>query len=238
MNKWTILLLSFCTFLAGCAAPSQQGLNFMNAGNFQAAYNVFSQCAANGDPYCINNIGVMYHRGQMQGGVNVTEAVKYYTLAARYGIPIAQQNLRALGRPVPPADLQAGYQYQQAQEQQAAAELGRSVGCALGGGCAQNAYQPTRQTAPQSRARASQIVPAGCNSNFECGYGEQCVKPAGTFGKGKCVTPVDDFGNKTYEMAPLSIGPREIASCSGFADCPIGFRCVKEAGDLYGLCIK
>lgn len=246
MKVRTYLLIS-AFLLNGCATfnPSQSGINALNAGNYQQAYNTFLQCAQAGDPFCINNIGAMYENGQMQGGRNVAEAIQYYALAARYGIPVAQQNLSRLGQPIPPADLQYQYQQQLLIEQQAAAELGRSLGCALGGGCTNQSYQPsypTQQTiAPvtQTIAPATQIItPSGCTSDFDCGFGNQCVKPSGSFGKGRCVTPVNEFGTKTYEVPTPSVGPREIPSCQLTTDCPIGFTCSKQTGELYGLCVK
>ncbi|MDA3933565.1 MAG: hypothetical protein PF630_04440 [Gammaproteobacteria bacterium] len=194
----------------------------MNSGNYQLAYNTFLQCAQAGDPYCINNIGVMFERGHMQGGQNLNDAIEYYKLAARYGIPIAQQNLVRLGHPVPQADLQYQYQQRLLQEQQAAAELSRSLGCALGGGCqSQSAYQPSSPSYQYTNPAPYQytnpapktITPAGCNSDFDCGLGNQCVKPSGSFGSGRCVTPVDDFGNNTFDMPTPSVGPREVSSC-------------------------
>lgn len=176
---------SILALLAGCAttSPSQHGLNLRNAGSFQAAYDVWKSCADQGDPYCINNIGTMYENGQMQGGQNLTVAVAYYNLAARYGLPIAQQNLMRLGQTVPSADLaaiaaqqQANQQAQQAQNNQWAAQLGSIIGCAAAGGnCAGStpspASAPRKQQAPQPAAIKI------CNSDYECGARGVCLRP-------------------------------------------------------------
>ena len=152
--KLKILVLVFAALASACAglSPAQQGVNLMNQGNHQAAYDTLSACAQAGDPYCINNLGVMYDRGYMAGGRDVVTAVHYYTLAARYGVPIAQQNLIAHGRPIPAADLQAAYQQRLIQQQQAEAELGYQLGCALAGGCSQSGTgytpRPVYKTAP------------------------------------------------------------------------------------------
>lgn len=211
----------------------------MNSGNYQAAYNQFFACAQSGDPYCINNIGVMYDKGYMQGGANPETAIQYYTLAARYGVPVAQQNLIRHGQPVPPADLQAAYELKQLQEQQAMAELGYELGCALGGGCVQQSVYGGSSGYPSATTSSPTVItPASCNSDFDCGFGNQCVKPAGTFGQGQCVTPVDEYGMKDISIPAPSAGPREVSSCSFDTDCPIGFRCQKKSADLYGLCVK
>lgn len=52
-----------------------------------------------------------YHAGQCyESGVGMSvsmeQAFKHYTMAARWGIPEAQEALRRLGQPVPEADLQ------------------------------------------------------------------------------------------------------------------------------------
>jgi len=158
--KLKVLVLVLAALTSACAGlhPAQQGLNLMNEGNHQAAYDTLSACAQAGDPYCTNNLGVMYDRGYMAGGRDVVTAAHYYTLAARYGVPIAQQNLIALGRPVPLADLQAAYQQRLIQKQQAEAELahalGFQLGCALGGGCSQSSTgytpPPVYKTAPST----------------------------------------------------------------------------------------
>lgn len=93
-------------FLISCTTAYNTGLEQLNTGQYQAAYNTFSVCANQGNSNCMNSIGVMYARGNMAGGANYTAAVEWYTLAARYGNATAQHNLIASGAPVPPADLQ------------------------------------------------------------------------------------------------------------------------------------
>lgn len=164
--KTAHLFTLIAALLSGCASiqPSQLGMNLMNGGNNQAAYNVFMQCANQGDPYCINNIGVMYEQGRIGGYQQVENAVAQYALAARYGLPAAQQNLVRLGREVPPADLQVSHQAQMLQQQQIAArneqlaeQLGYAAGCALAGGCGQQPSQPRQSfqsTMPQQTRTA------------------------------------------------------------------------------------
>lgn len=101
--KYLIVVLSI--FLVSCANPAQKGVDMMNSNQHQAAYNTFLQCANQGDSSCINNIGFMYEKGYMDVGEDLDTAVRYYTLAARYGNPMAQNNLVVHGLPIPTIDL-------------------------------------------------------------------------------------------------------------------------------------
>lgn len=81
-----------------------------------------------------------------------------------------------------------------------------------------------------------------CRTDYDCGYGNRCIKPEGSYSLyGSCVTPTDKYGNKDYN-SNNSWGkgsqPREVDSCSFNSDCGFGYRCMKESGQLYGLCIK
>lgn len=83
----------------------------------------------------------------------------------------------------------------------------------------------------------------GCNSDFECGYGNRCVKASGTYGySGSCVTPTDQYGNKDYSAdrgwGRSGFGATAVPSCSYNTDCGFGFKCMKESGQLYGICVK
>lgn len=104
----SIMILLSALLLASCAAtpsPSQHGLDQLNSGNGRGAYNTFVACSRQGDSSCMNNIGFMYENGHMDTGPDVKSAIEWYTLAARYGQPVSQQNLMRLGAPIPPADL-------------------------------------------------------------------------------------------------------------------------------------
>jgi Flp pilus assembly protein TadD len=108
------LLLCAAALLTGCATYNADGVQALNRGDSSAAERLFMQGVERGDPMSINNMGVVYER---RGDRNA--AIQNYTLAARWGVPIAQQNLARLGQPVPPADLAA--QRQQVRDQQSAA---------------------------------------------------------------------------------------------------------------------
>lgn len=94
------LVLSAVLCFSGCASTGQLGINALNAGNLVAAQIHFERAIQEGDTSSWNNLGVVYQRsGRME------MAVSAYTLGARYGDPVAQQNLVLLGKPVPPVDL-------------------------------------------------------------------------------------------------------------------------------------
>lgn len=81
-----------------------------------------------------------------------------------------------------------------------------------------------------------------CYNDYQCGFGNVCVKPSGSYSAtGVCITPVDKFGNKDTlgnGLQRQEIGPREIEGCSWNTDCEIGFKCLKEVGQLEGICVK
>lgn len=105
--KFINIIAIVCLLLTGCVSLSQQGMDSLNAGQYQAAYNAFNQCALQGDSYCINNIGFMYEKGHMDDGEDLDKAIEYYTWAARYGNQIARNNLVVHGEEVPAVDLVA-----------------------------------------------------------------------------------------------------------------------------------
>lgn len=85
-------------------------------------------------------------------------------------------------------------------------------------------------------------VSFACYNDYSCGYGRRCVKPAGSYSyEGTCVTIVDSYGNRDYDADRnwgRSTQPREVDGCQFNTDCEIGFKCLKEAGQMYGLCFK
>lgn len=80
---------------------------------------------------------------------------------------------------------------------------------------------------------------AGCYNDFECGYGNKCVKARGdTNITGVCITPSDQFGNNRPDYSPPGPEPRKVRGCSFDTDCDIGFSCLKRDGQIYGICVK
>ena len=108
-----IACLTVFSVIASCSSrgPSyntkypQNAWHYWNTGNYPVAFTKFSICAGNGDSNCMNNIGVMYGKGQVAGGVNLVRQKEWYTLSARHGNAYAIQNLSQMGEPIPSADL-------------------------------------------------------------------------------------------------------------------------------------
>ena len=122
--------------LSSCASQFQVGLDHLNAKRYQSAIETFEACANIGDSNCMNNIGVMWSTpGALQGGPNTENAVYWFTLAARYGNPTAQQNLARLNQSIPRADLRPQPQPVQPTDPaliDAAGEFGKALGTLLG----------------------------------------------------------------------------------------------------------
>jgi len=82
-----------------------------------------------------------------------------------------------------------------------------------------------------------------CMSDYDCGYGNKCIKPAGSISlSGTCITPTDQFGNRdfnsSYDNWGSGYGPTNVNGCSFDIDCPIGFKCLKQVGALEGICSR
>lgn len=81
-----------------------------------------------------------------------------------------------------------------------------------------------------------------CRTDYDCGYGNKCIKPAGSYSlTGSCVTPTNEYGQRDYNSYKgwgNNSQPREVSSCQFNTDCTFGFKCMKEAGQMYGLCTK
>ncbi len=106
-----------------------------------------------------------------------------------------------------------------------------AVGCAIGGG---NCNAGSHTNTAAGRAASSD-----CTSDFQCGLGQVCVKPAGSFRvAGRCAAPVDKFGVRDFGVQKSGWGAREVRSCQSPVDCPVGFRCSKDAYQLTGICAR
>ena len=83
------------------------------------------------------------------------------------------------------------------------------------------------------------VAIADCYSDFDCGYGNKCVKASGDINiTGVCVRPSDQFGNPKPDYSAPQPQPRKVSGCSFDTDCGIGFSCVKRNGQIYGICVK
>jgi len=72
--------------------------------NPAAAFNLYKTAADNGLPAGMNNVGASYEFG-IYVAKNMTAALSYYSLAARYGETQARSNLMRLGKNLPKMDL-------------------------------------------------------------------------------------------------------------------------------------
>ena len=89
--------------LSGCAtSPYNLGTAAMQRGAYTEAEQRLNQAIREGDSpgSAWNNLGVVYVNMRQDA-----KALACYRMAARYGNPVGQQNLIALGQPVPTADL-------------------------------------------------------------------------------------------------------------------------------------
>lgn len=96
-----ISLLAILIILTGCATSLEKGNAAYKNKNYREAANYYYACGKQGNAVCINNLGYI----QMQYG-HREKAIEHYRLAARMGDQYAINNLKELGEPVPPIDLQ------------------------------------------------------------------------------------------------------------------------------------
>ncbi len=97
-----VFVFFLAILLSGCATRMQMAERAVQEKRFADAERMYSAEISAGKNVALawNNLGVVYMRsGRPQ------MAVKAYTMAARYGDPVAQQNLVSMKLPVPPADL-------------------------------------------------------------------------------------------------------------------------------------
>jgi len=86
---------------------------------------------------------------------------------------------------------------------------------------------------------ASGSALGACYNDFDCGFGNKCVKASGDVNiTGVCVTPSDQYGNRSYDYTPPQSRPQNVGNCSFDTDCGIGFSCMKRSGQIYGICVK
>lgn len=155
--KTTCVLIVLSVLMLGCNSQAQRGLNDFYNQNYNIAFNRFYSCAQQGDDACMNNVGMMFESGKLVGGVNIEAAIKWYTLSAKYGQPVAQQNLMRLNQEVPPVQFGLRQQNNSGASGVIAAGL---LGVAIG------ASQPSHTTNVNTSPSQSQPVkvPINCTS--------------------------------------------------------------------------
>lgn len=78
-----------------------------------------------------------------------------------------------------------------------------------------------------------------CMGNYDCDMGQICVKAQGNVGMdGVCVTPTDRWGNPSNRIPSPSVSPETVRGCMYDTQCGIGGQCVKQSGDMYGICMR
>jgi len=79
------------------------------------------------------------------------------------------------------------------------------------------------------------VAHAECYSDFNCGYGNKCVKASGDINiTGGCIRPSDQFGNPNPDYS----APQHVRGCSFDTNFGIGFTCLKRNSQIYGICVK
>ncbi len=97
-----LVALLMAAVVAGCATTYNDGTRALQAQNYALAEQLLLQAIREEDNVAgsWNNLGVVYVR------TNRNElAARSWTMGARYGDEKARENLREIGRPVPPPDL-------------------------------------------------------------------------------------------------------------------------------------
>lgn len=248
-NTLVRIVCAVGTLLVSGCSTLDTGISQYDAGDYRGAFSSFQLCANEGDPICIGNIGTMYLDGTAPGGKDVERGLEYIELSARYGVSEAQQILVEYGREVPYADLQAAYEARKAAEEAEMGAAAAQLGCALGGGtdCGYSNQPPpshynrtdayTRQPPPSNYNRTEQYTDSKCNSDLDCDTGDKCIRPSGSYGAGRCVTPVSKYGVRDYRVNP-NMGVKEVSGCRFDTDCPVLFECRKQPHELKGLCMR
>lgn len=102
---------------------------------------------------------------------------------------------------------------------------GPSVGLRIASMIAQGIGAIGEGMARGSRRGNAVVIGQGCSSDFNCSYGERCVKPPLKM-DGVCLKAVDSNGMPTLDgPSSESIYPRTSLGCISSVECPIGFSC-------------
>jgi hypothetical protein len=100
----------------------------------------------------------------------------------------------------------------------------RAIGAGL------QAFGAGMQQRPAYRAPVYQPQPepvGGCSSDYACGFGQRCVKAAGSM-SGFCAQEVNNVGTPTYSPPSAGSVMPGTVQCHFDTECGIGFRCVSD----------
>jgi len=76
-----------------------------------------------------------------------------------------------------------------------------------------------------------------CMNDFQCGINAKCVKPSGSYSlHGICVRKESDYGTMPRQWG--NSGVTNVNGCQFNTDCDYPSRCLKEAGQIYGVCVR
>lgn len=125
----------------------------------------------------------------------------------------------------------------EAQNRAAAAAILQGVGqglqqAAANYNAARTQYRPSYNAwTPAAPPRVGSPTVSGCQNDFQCPFGQQCVKVLGSFA-GYCAQPVNQLGMPQLSMPrPDSVYLRPYGSeqCLFDTQCPVGFFCEQSA---------
>lgn len=137
----SVTLLLLC--VVGCA-PSHRAVSAFEDGDYCEFCRISAE-SVDTDHASKNNLALCYDNGWCGITKNPEIAVQYYTLAARWGVQKAIQNLEARGIKAPPPDLKI------AKEQQDKKAFGNVLAAALVGGLIYAAAKNAPANSPSVR---------------------------------------------------------------------------------------
>lgn len=256
-NRFLAICIGMVLCSCLCCAPSyyQLGNEAAYRRDYRTAYNQYYLQAtkkphAKGGSDAMLQIGHMYMKGLVNGRKDTVRALEWYLLSARWGNIEAKTKWFFLSGTYkfPPDDLRQQYNRKVQAISNAIIGASQQIADGINQGMAaqRQATYPKPYPPPRAYVQPSTDMPGKrtlnsakeCWTDLDCGFGNKCVKPAGGIDlKGTCVTPVDEFGLKEYNVdTKLKVTP--VKGCSFDTDCPIGFECVKKDGRLEGICVK
>ncbi len=106
-----------------------------------------------------------------------------------------------------------------------------AYGQAIQNGPTASAYT-SQPSAHRRRPAETQQNSRGCSSDFECGFGNVCVK-SNFSASGRCMRAVNEYGSPNYSPPRTdSVMPKlpNRSDCKFVTDCPPGFTCDTSSG--------